>query len=657
MNKKTTPKPPDRFVVYIGEDDHYWHTIKQRLVSKYEKNVFEFKHYRLKNFFSYPSIFLELLRYRPSFVYIDFTYDTSKLLKLARLVQMENSFKAMPVVGLIDKPERIDDAVFAGVEVTHIKCGEYHDVIFDPYFLAFPAEAQKSEFARAKFQKDVTLISDFRIGYVSPKGIHAEGNIKLEEGSIIELTTNVPKNIIPSRKYRVSKVDDKNLFFNYIYNYELEFIYVDEPENQIEKTREEMVGASEEQIEAVLRTVKGRYEEEVATYEARLKKSKKDIKEWVIDKMGASRPKKTKVMIVDPELHFIGEMDKDLDQYPFAVRFQTKLCEEFTEIYKIRPDLIAMQFYDKEKLRIQMEKEFNKYTHDDGTPLSNEEVDEEKDKALTDLKRQAENKALDQLASLLSKIKSYEGYRPIIIIFNCENYDSANIQNSLKYPYIMANGREMQFETILEMASSFEKRTEQRFKDEISKKLLELRKKDPKKFGRMTEEDFIEKKFFVPSSSPFSRAHFRYPIQLKELTESEAAFFCDKFLEMEVYRLDFPVPMSLTLIPLNGTSREPADGGYLYNALIHSIGEVEKANLRKFINEIFFSDVNEKRKTEIEAFKALNEKEKIKRIEEEKAKEKEALAQEKNAKADANSEGPADKKDQDSDDGPLEGAS
>lgn len=604
-----------RVIIYIGEDDGYWDSIKNRLEGKYRRLEFDFLHYKLDHFPHFQSFLIDFLEKKPGFIYIDFSTNLEKKLRLANYLQYENILKKIPLVGLVDKKEKVEECLFAGVHVIHVKCGELHDVVYDPFVLAYPKDAREPLFARAKFEKDVSLICDLRICYITPTFIHAEGNIELEEGAIIELNTDIPKHMVPSRKYRVKSVDDKNLDFNYRYSYDLEFIYVDEPDDELKDVEENLMGSTEEQKELILKEARQNHRYKMADYQQNLDKSKKDVHAWVMHNLDpAKRASRIKIMVVDPKLNFIKETEKSLDEYTYRIFPQTHLTSEFREIYTSRPDIIGIQFFDKKDVQKRVEDNYDKFTHNDGTPLSDDEIEYEKDKILKSFKREEEKKSLDILSTLVKKIKSYEKYRPFIILFNCEGFSSDTIQESLKYPYLMANKGGVHLTTLVNLAAAFHKKNEDKFEKFVTAKIQELKKSNPGKYRKLTRSDFEEKRYYLSIDDKLAHANYRRPIKLKEMTESFCSFESPQILKLGTYRLDFPVNMSITLIPKGGQDRELMGQAYLHWSLIHSVGEEEKKAIRKYVNKIFFSDLDEKRKAEMQAFESLNEQEKEKRL-------------------------------------------
>ena len=64
--------------------------------------------------------------------------------------------------------------------------------------------------------------------------------------------------------------------------------------------------------------------------------------------------------------------------------------------------------------------------------------------------------------------------------------------------------------------------------ENIDQKILELRKQDPAKYGRLTREDFIDSRYYVGKSHKLSRGSFHHEIELKAISESEVYFSIGK---------------------------------------------------------------------------------------------------------------------------------
>ncbi len=92
---------------------------------------------------------------------------------------------------------------------------------------------------------------------------------------------------------------------------------------------------------------------------------------------------------------------------------------------------------------------------------------------------------------------------------------------------------------------------------------------------------------------------------------------------MKTYRLEYPMAMSINLVPIEeGKDFHDEKGTKTYRGIIHSISENDKKALRQVVNDILFSPLNEKRAKEQEEFKEMHDK-----ILEERRKAQEALQQ------------------------------
>lgn len=620
-------KNESRIILYIGDDASYWTTIKNRISQKLEGKPVDFNSISISKSTNYQVVHLQVLKLKPNIIYLDFSSDLTFGLKLAHILKRENSLKLTPVTGLVEKKESVVDCIFAGVDVIHVKCGEYHDVIYDAFYLAFPGETAEPDFAKAQFQRDATIICDLRMGYVTPTSLHAEGNVKIDVDTKLSINSEIPVKMVPSRNFICKDLSDHNLYYDYKYSYEFQFIYVDEPEFNDQELEEKLEGMEESQRVLLIKTTKDNRRQAVNDYKARIKKTKKDVKSWVEENMDRVKPKKTKILLIDKELKFLADPSKILSNYPFILRTQTCLTEELKDIKVLRPDIISFQFFDMDQIKDQVEKHFENGLKEDGTPFAEEELNLAKEDMLKELIDAGESQALDQLSLILKNIKSLEGYKPFITLFNCQSYTSHSIQESFKYPFVIVNKNAMDLNPIIEMATMLEKRNDKKIEDHINAKVEQLKKSDPAKHRNLSSRDFEEKKYYLSNKNTLSKISTSFPIVLRSMTESELSFSSEVEFDMGTYRLDFPVEMSIRLVPKEGKNFEIDGTEKVFHALIHSVGELDKKKLRQFVNEIFFSDINQQRMEEDKAFKELNEAERQKRLEEMEELEKAALAE------------------------------
>lgn len=579
----------EKSVFYLGSDIGYWEVIQKRIQQSYGTIGFVFKNENISSSNKYTDVFLKILVEKPSIIYVDFSTNLKEQIQLARMINRENALSSIPLIGLVDKKSEVRGCLAAGADLVHVKCGEYHDVIYDAIMLMDDKQAKPPVFAKGKLAKEEKIYDDFRIGYITEKGLHAEGNLSLEVGQEIEIQSSIPHSIVPSKQYKVSAVDQINLYYDSRYSYDLDFMFVDavEPdltnlEIMLEEAKTDEEKRKIEKKIVAERSFKEREAQDLLTH------TKKKVKDWVKKNTIDSAPKTTKLMIVDRSLHVLKQIEQPLDSYPFAIRTQTYLKEQVPEIRKVRPSIIAFQYLTVDLLALTPEEQ----------EAYKERVDEET------------NHSEEQLKMIYDYIKSCTGYFPLIIIFNCTQKDSKEVQAQFQYPLTLVKPGLMDMNALIQLSESFEKNEKDRNDKKLNEKIKALKAKDPMKYRTLTPASFEQPRFYVSKAHDISYISTSYDIVILSLNESEIELSCDARLELKTYRLNFPVEMSVRLIAQpDGKPCKDAEGGKkVYRALIHSVGEEDKKNIRRHINEVFFSPLTEKRDKEVSDFKALNDK-------------------------------------------------
>lgn len=579
----------EKSIYYLGADIGYWEVIQKRIQQSYGPIGFVFKKENLTPERKYTDIFLTILVGKPSIIYVDFAANLKEQIQLARMIKRENALSHVPLIGLVDKKSEVRNCLAAGADLVHVKCGEYHDVIYDAIMLMDDKLAKPPAFAKGKLSKAEKIYDDFRIGYITEKGLHAEGNLSLDVGQEIEIQSSIPNSIVPSKRYKVSAVDQINLYYDSRYSYDLDFMFIDPPdidltnlEIMLEEAKTDEEKRKIEKKIVAERSFKEREAQDLLAH------TKKKVKDWVKKNTIDSAPKTTKLMIVDRSLFVLKQIEQPLDSYPFAIRTQTYLKEQVPEIRKVRPSIIAFQYLSVDLLSL--------------TP---EEQEAHKERVQEETAHSEE-----QLKMIYEYIKSSTGYHPLIIIFNCPEKDSKEIQAQFQYPLSLVKPGLMDMSVLIHLSESFEKNEKDRNEKKLNEKIKTLKAKDPMKYRALTPASFEQPKFYVSKSHDMSYISTSYDVTLLSLNESEVELSCEARLELKTYRLNFPVEMSIRLIAQpDGKPCKDAEGGKkVYRALIHSVGEEDKKNIRRHINEVFFSPLTEKREKEINDFKALNEK-------------------------------------------------
>lgn len=617
-----------RKIAYLGEDTNYWDTLQNRYLSTYKSS--EFKDYNFKFIHldskttdktKFYDLYLKILKLKPAILYIDFSKMDDRLLESARLLKRDNSIEGTTViVGLIDKLELVNKfRYFTGIGCIHIKCGEHHDVVYDAFLMAYPDEVLRPDFALAKFDRKVELIDDFRVVFACVTYMRVEGNISLTKGEKIELNHNLPNKNVPSKFFVVRKIYEKGLIFDFRYAYDLEYIFVDEPVFEVPDEFDEMeadiedaddVDQAAEQMEQqeVRAQAKKDYKkmiaEKMAQYKEDLQFCKKKHKQWVINNAPMT-PAKMKILFVDRSMGLLSKENKSLERLECDIRCQTALSEDLDEIKIFLPDMIAIQFPDPPM-----------------TVSGGMEMVQDRDMDYVK-EMQAEITAyLEQVSKIIDFIKREKGYQPFLVLFNTPQYTSKSFQDNFKYEQILSNKYLINLSFVVDMAKIYQKKKDKSDRQIILKKLALLKQKDPKKYRRLTEADINEPRYYFSETASEARASYGYPVDLTSMTESECTFLSDLSLELQTYRFNYPLALSLTLIPELDDRFKTAPAAakkhsQSYRGLLHSIGEPQKQEVRRFVNEIFFSDLNEQREKERQEFEAKKKEAEAQKVEEE----------------------------------------
>jgi hypothetical protein len=542
------------------------------------------------------------MQLRPSFIYIDLSKANKTMFQLALYLKRITRLAKIPLIGLIDTEEHTEETLLHGFDFVFIKGGELHDVVYHPYMLLYPKEATKKDFALAKYKEDATLQEVLRVGFFGEDYLHIECESRFDEGDKLKIKSNIPGEYNKSEIFTVKKRGRKDLYYNYTYSYDLTLSFIEdlkEPEFEMDDA---MAIEDNEAREKEISRIKDDQEQRIADHEDQLRRIKKKYRDWVVYNKDAKVAKKTKILLIDEYLDFLNHEERKLDSFPYTVRVQTEFEDNFSKIDKYLPNLIVYQISPPE-------------IDENNEELSDEQRDEifaKNEASMTEL-----------FGQLIQKVNKIDDYSPFVIIFNCLNYSSKAFQDTFKYDLILTNPGPINFEIILQMAQLYEKKQTEKFEGHINNRIAKLRKDDPVKYGRLTLQDFIESKYYVSKTSELSRAYYDHKIEMKAISESEVVILSDHELELGNYYLENPFKMMVRLIPQDEKKFIKEGKQLQYKGLIHSIGEVEKKELRRYVNEIYTAHKSEEREKEESAFKELNEKVKAEVLEKELKKEEE----------------------------------
>lgn len=577
-------------VIYIGDDRNYYGELKIRF-SRIYNTKFEFFEIDTEYYEVFQNIYARLFDIRPDLIYLDCSKNLDENINLAKLLSREYFFRDKPITALVENHKDARKMSVTGVDFVHVKSGEYHDIVYDAMFVRYPKEVVKPDFAIASLEKEVILKEYLRVGYITPTSIHAEGDIKFEKGQVIELESKIPDNVIPSKKFIVSSISSQDLYFNHKYSYDLDFVFVDKPE----------LDTSAEDQEAEQK----KFDLEFVEYEERLRRAKKANKSWVSDNMSGSVPKKTKILIVDKSISVL-KSSKNLDAYPFLIRCQTYLSEKLGEIHRFRPSLFVFQLPEY----IAPEpKEEDVVNDSEEEAVSTEAVKSDED---TESEENIVYAFHKRIKELIDEVKKIENYKPFVLVYNCHDKTTLELQHDLDYPLSIATSDMLSIENVVELAEIYEKKQNHKYKTALDSKYKQLKLSDPVKFRTLQVSDLEEKRYYIKQSNNLSFVFIKHPVTLLSVSESEMDILAPNEMKQGTYSIEYPESMAATIVPVDGKLGNPQGGGYLYHLLLNGYEEKTKKSLRKIVNDIYTREAQEKALLEKEEFDKLNEEAKLK---------------------------------------------
>jgi len=513
--------------IYLGEDLEFAKGIRKSISQFYGDLgiILETKSFKKNedawNFVASNST----LEYDLFFVDISANYPFYNF--VANALGQENSYKDKPLIGLggVDTSrEQIIGGLISGCDAFFIKGIEISGVVNFGMKMARPNDSRPIEWATGEFAEDeADVYLPVKIDFFTDDYIHIEADIEFELESEIIIKTKICDEM-GIEKFSVIRNPKYNFYYNLAHSYDIEYlspvkridpkIGIKDPEEEVE----EEVALSEKAIE-------------------RLDDMKLSVESWIEKFQHQSEPKSTKAMIVDQELTFLTQIDKNPEEYPFFLSFHRHFDEDMASIGRAKANIIVLvldeHFEDKEE------------------GFSN---------------------TIDILPKLIKKTSEIEGYTPFIFLFNCK-LSLEELKKSNDYKNIFCTADKFDFEVILNLVKSFEAGG--------GKKLT----RDPKlSFGER------EKRFYLSKKREDSFGFHSFKVKIKQINETTITIQTTyKLKPFTVIKLDFPTDCFISILPREKEEKLPEKEGYLYNynAAIHGIGELEKNQLRVYINKVF----------------------------------------------------------------------
>ena len=305
-----------------------------------------------------------------------------------------------------------------------------------------------------------------------------------------------------------------------------------------------------------------------------IQESKYRLRKWIQDNQLNSRPKLLKAYVVDKTGSFYDHAPLT-DSYSYVFRNQPFISNAKKEITNIKPHLILFNLEDVDKETLEANADIA-YTYND-------------------------SRMFQHLIKTVKEVS--KDFPPIIVCFNSGKYDSAQMQKLFNYPSLLAVKEPMDTELALKMA--------EKLKDKISAKLSQPKKGD----------------IYIDKTTDLSYAEIETDITLLGCSENDIYFnSLEPLKEGSIIRVSLPVPMYVTIV----AAPEFTSINSQYYGIIHATGELEKKELRRFINSVFFRDLDLAKASDAQEVEKLKE-DYIKRKQAEAEAKKEALKAQKAA--------------------------
>ena len=534
---------------YFGDDEAYFRALQGefKLQSKAQidfKRVYEQTEAKIQAFF------LTIFSKKPDCVFLDFSKQTQDYLHLARLISRTPLEKPTLMVGLVDylsPPEVLKESIATGVNLNFIKSAETFDVAFSVMKLISPENIGEHGFATATLKEDFEIGVLCKIGYINNEGLHIETDHQFSKGDKVILNHHWhEKRIIPSKDVFVKNVSTTNMFYQFKYNVDLDFLFIDDflpPE-----------GMPEAEVK-----LKQNEREESILYQ------KKQLKRWIDENISGSLEKKAKVLVVDYKFHFYQNQART-DKYPYTIRCIPFFTDVSAELNRLQPQVIAYEFDTSEN---------PKNTMDD----------------------------LRKLVSIISA--SFKELNPYLIVSNSQ-MASQDLQAALQYPQTLSTKEELSPTLLIQLADALQKKI-----SNDSKKVenVPVVKKDNFSFDTKKDKLPAEKKeniskVYIKKNQPTSIAEMLKTVTIIKLSETDCILQSEyPFSPGTNLHFTKPVVMFVNIQP----AAKPSGKLPEFYGVIHSMGETDKKELRRYVNGVFFREHDAQLTSENDEFKKLNE--------------------------------------------------
>jgi hypothetical protein len=257
---------------------------------------------------------------------------------------------------------------------------------------------------------------------------------------------------------------------------------------------------------------------------------KQKLEKWITANASSSAPKVTKVLFIDQGLTIFPQLEKNTDEYPFYVLAHRNFMPDMDSIRKYLPNFLVFV------------------------------LDTEGEEIIN---------TIELLPKIIQKIQEQGDYSPFLFIYNC-NLSQSDLQRKYNYEKIITYQGAVDFKLFQKIIEKFE--------SSIRNKNINIPNK--------------ENRFYISKERKDSFGYHPFKIRITGIRETTLTFKTTYKLEdFFPLKLEFPTKMWITILPKTKEelALEKRSQSYLktYTAYIHGIGEMEKNQLRVYINKVF----------------------------------------------------------------------
>lgn len=311
------------------------------------------------------------------------------------------------------------------------------------------------------------------------------------------------------------------------YYYEMEYVS-DLSYVFIEKDKNQTEGAPEEKTKKTSFQEKKSFWNEKAMQE-QLDFKKKKVTDFISGHENGVGAKRTRLMVVDKQMTILEHASKPLDEFSYSIRTYRSIHNKKGLINRIRPGILCYQCPPKSE---------------------------------------------GELGDIMAEIDALEDLKPFVVVFQA-SWSSEHLQKHYNYDRIIAWSEPFSFNQLLLFCESYEQN--------LGRK---------KTHDQNVSYHNKEKRYYIKKDSAESFMEYPFSIKVRALCETWIKFQTDQNLALwSILKVDLPVPFNMTIIENLDEKDWLELGCRQYRAVIHGLGEKERANLRRAVNQYIHKEL------------------------------------------------------------------